>query len=145
MFGGPAIKKITFLQPDDHFQARAFHRAFHVWQSRACDWDKWYARLFGCDNDETYDEFFPEFLVMLLDKEPPDELKRVLLEELKPLARHLGRVVLATKAKIRDYVYTTDSANAYYDFFTRYSATKADVEFLDRTCRELHAFAQLTQ
>jgi hypothetical protein len=144
MLGGPAIKRVTFIEPDDRFQARAFHRAFHIWQSPASTSNTWYAELFGCDNTETYEDLFPEFLVMLLDREPVDDLKRVLLEEMAPIARHLGRVVRDTKAKIREYVYAEDGADPYYDFFTKHSATKADVEFLDKTCRELHAFDSRT-
>ena len=67
-----------------------------------------------------------------------------LMEDMLVLEKRVMRIALATKAKIKAYVYDDGKGPEHlYDFFTKHSAAKGELKLLEQACVDLAAFASL--
>jgi hypothetical protein len=137
-----ALRKTAYLAP--HFPLlRAFHNGLQVLREllylptmHASRW------LFDDDDDNDYFEFFPRFHSKNRTV-CPDELRCALLADMVDVEQRVGRVVLAVKNQLKIYVFEDDPRNQFLCFFTRYSAAKNELKFLEHICFELVQFAEL--
>ena len=67
-----------------------------------------------------------------------------LMEDMLVLEKRVMRIALATKAKIKAYVYDDGEGPEHlYDFFTKHSAAKGELKLLEQACVDLAAFDSL--
>jgi hypothetical protein len=98
--------------------------------------------LFDDDDDNDYFEFFPRFHSKNRTA-CPDELRCALLADMVDVEQHVGRVVLAVKNQLKCFVFDDHSQEPFVWFFSRYSAAKNELKFLEHICFELVQFAEL--
>ena len=70
--------------------------------------------------------------------------EKLIMEDMVVLEKRVMRIALATKAKIKAYVYDDGAGPEHlYDFFTKHSAAKGELKLLEQACIDLAAFASL--